>query len=546
MGRRLLIAGLLQYSEPLYDQIEDHLLRVYAALFVPSLEATIKQSESKLAQMKELVERVGELGAQLKKAPNQNAFQELLSLLMPMALSGVLDVDLHGLVNALQQGDVSKVRQILQQLEGQMQELGKAAEEQLGGTAEGMKKDLEEWKKLYDPKLAKAIDQQAKSGKLDDLVIELKPEHFPFLQGKFSDNVRKVRGEDAGLFNKLKEIKVRLASLRKGAMGLWDGQGGELVVGVPQLRPLRAVQSELRHTIRHELTHATQTVMADALGVQHLRMDKDGNMIPMYRPGPGMGPKETLDPEVHQAFANFDHLQAQIKKLEKYEAGGTIKPEQKKALHDLRQIREMRKKVLSSRKIKSGQATYSMDDMEFYTHLADRVWEFEDKLRQLELNAEQKELARDLWIGRKWMPQKSKEKGLAWIAQHDPSNAVWPHFSQGSPFFFDLKKNQPKKYQKAIKEFVKATESQFDEPKPEGGLEKQWEEFLSERYDGGKKKVGNPNPKTRDAHPEISVNYLMNQTDGAYKSARAKVRREFARWRSRQKMPTWMRGWQRG
>ena len=36
MGPRHIIAGLLQYSKPLYDQIEEHLLEVYAALFVPS------------------------------------------------------------------------------------------------------------------------------------------------------------------------------------------------------------------------------------------------------------------------------------------------------------------------------------------------------------------------------------------------------------------------------------------------------------------------------------------------------------------------------
>ena len=272
MGPRHIIAGLLQYSEPLYDQIEEHLLEVYAALFVPSLKATIEESESKLASLKKMIGRVGELGADLKKSPNQQAFQELMQLLMPMLMGGVLDIDIQALTSALQQGDMQKVRQLIKALEQEMKKLDQSAEEQLGGTAEGMKKDLEEWKKRYDPKLAADLMEQAqKNGKFDELVIKLEPKHFPFLEGKFEDNVRKVRGEDAGLFDKLKEITVRLMPLRKGAMGLWDGQKGELVVGIPELRPLRSVQSGLRQTIRHELTHATQSVMADALGVQHLR-----------------------------------------------------------------------------------------------------------------------------------------------------------------------------------------------------------------------------------------------------------------------------------
>jgi hypothetical protein len=541
MASRLLIAGLLQYSRPLYDQIEEHLLKVYAAAFMPALEATVADAEKRLKAEKERVARVRELIKKLGAHPTQQDMKELIGLVLPLALAGVLKTDLKRLMIDISSG---KTKGLLI-LEKDMDRLEKSAQQHLGGQAEEMRKDLERWREFYDEDVAKELEQLQKSKKqLEPLVIKLKPEQFPFLRGKFEDNVKKVRGEDAGLFDDMKEIKVYIAGLEPGHGGFWSGEEGKLVVGLPPLAPLDHVLPMIKQTVRHELTHATQTVMARALGVRHLRRGEDGGHIPLYRPGPGMAPKEALDPEIHQAFRDVDSLEDRVKKLTKYEQKGTIKPDQKKELEKHRRTLAMRQQVISSRGLKSPAATYSLDDMEFYTHLADRITEFEEKLAKLELTPEQKALARDLWTARKWVPQKTEKKALAWIAENDPTHAVWPHFTQGSPFFRHLKKYQPKKYQKAVKEFVKATEQQFEDPSPSqgGGLQKLWDEFLEERYEGGKKKVPNPNSKTKERYPDISVNYLMKQTDSGYGSARQKIRREFARWRYVQRMPAWMRG----
>jgi hypothetical protein len=529
MASRLLLAGLLKYSPELYDQIEQYMLKIYAAVFVPALKETADDAEKHLEGVKKRVARVRQLAKKLKHQPTHKAVQELISLLLPLALNGALRVDLKRLASSLGKGGGKKG---LALLEKDMKTLEQAAQEKLGDQAEGMRKDLVRWQEHYDEDVAQQI---RKGTKIKPLTIQLSPDQFPFLQGKFEDNVKKVRGEDAGLFDDMTQIQVTLASLGPGYGGFWNGEKGELVVGFPDLAPIDVVLPQLRQTLRHELAHVTQTVMARALGVRHLRTDKNGEVMPAYRPGPGMGPKDVLDPDIHQAFRDVDGLKKRVKQLSKYEAAGTLKPKQKKELAHLRRTLEMRKQVLSSRGLKSPSSTYSLDDLEFYTHLADRITEFEEKLEKLDLTPEQKTLARDLWTGRKWVPQKSKKQTLKWISENDPTHAVWPHFSQGSPFFRHLKKYQSKKYQKAVKEFVKATAHQFEKTPEKGSIKNLWEEFLAEVYEGGRKKVPNPNSKTRESHPEITLNYLMKQTDPAYSAARSAVRRRFARWRSARK-----------
>jgi len=47
-------------------------------------------------------------------------------------------------------------------------------------------------------------------------------------------------------------------------------------------------------------------------------------------------------------------------------------------------------------------------------------------------------------------------------------------------------------------------------PKPKGkGPGKDFNDYMSEVWDGGKKKVSNPNPKTRDSHPQVAVSTAM-------------------------------------
>jgi DNA-binding MarR family transcriptional regulator len=538
MAQMHVIGGVLQYSEPLYDQIEGYLLKLYAAIFVPTLEGVVEDADKRMAQEKARTAKIRELAKKVAQYPTHQGVQQLMQLLLPLAMAGVLKTDIKKLLQSL---GTSKAKKSLAYLEEDMVRIEEAVEEKLGDEAKAIKADLERWREHLDPKVVKQLEELRKSGKkLEPLTIKLEPEHFPFLQGKFEDNVRKVRGEDVGMLDEMPQMQVMLAGLDPGAMGFWNSQKNQLIVGAPPIAPMDVVLPQLRQTVRHELQHVTQTVMARALGTVHLRNDEEGNPIPAYRAGPGMAPREAIDPVIHQAFRNFDGLEQRVQKLTGYEQKGTIKPGQKEELDTLRRQLEMRNQVMTSRGLKSPGSTYSLDDLEFYTHVADRISEFDERLRKLELTPEQKRLARDLWIGRKWMP-KTKKEALAWIEQNDPTSSVWPHFTGASPFFRHLKKYQPKKYEKAVKEFVKATSSHFEAPAREG-LEKLWEQFLEERYEGGKKKVPNPNSKTKDRYPDITVNYLMRQSDPGYGSARQKIRREFARWRHVQQMPPWMRG----
>ena len=53
-----------------------------------------------------------------------------------------------------------------------------------------------------------------------------------------------------------------------------------------------------------------------------------------------------------------------------------------------------------------------------------------------------------------------------------------------------------------------------------------WDEFWHLKYDGGKKKVKNTNPDSRDEHPEVSASTAY-QSDAGFKTA---LHREFLKW----------------
>lgn len=99
-----------------------------------------------------------------------------------------------------------------------------------------------------------------------------------------------------------------------------------------------------------------------------------------------------------------------------------------------------------------------------------------------------------------------------------------------------MRKYKRPRWRKAVKEFAKVIQPQIG-GQPSTGVKKLWEQFLEERYDGGKDKIRNPNPKTRDKYPEVSISYLMKQDDPAYKTDRQNIRREFAAWRQRRQGP---------
>jgi hypothetical protein len=55
---------------------------------------------------------------------------------------------------------------------------------------------------------------------------------------------------------------------------------------------------------------------------------------------------------------------------------------------------------------------------------------------------------------------------------------------------------------------------------------KGWKEFLKEKYEGGKKKLPNTNPKTKAKYPEVSMLTLFKNDD----SFKSKVQKEFKDW----------------
>jgi hypothetical protein len=75
-----------------------------------------------------------------------------------------------------------------------------------------------------------------------------------------------------------------------------------------------------------------------------------------------------------------------------------------------------------------------------------------------------------------------------------------------------------------------AAEGEGEEGSESGGKKKGpppgWDAFLKEKYDGGKKKVKNPNPKTKDAHPEVSASTALKD-----KGFRKSVMQEYSKWR---------------
>ena len=58
------------------------------------------------------------------------------------------------------------------------------------------------------------------------------------------------------------------------------------------------------------------------------------------------------------------------------------------------------------------------------------------------------------------------------------------------------------------------------------GTPEHWDEFIKARYQGGKKKVTNTNPKTKSRYPQVTMQTLFN-SDEAFKK---KVMEEYEAW----------------
>lgn len=61
---------------------------------------------------------------------------------------------------------------------------------------------------------------------------------------------------------------------------------------------------------------------------------------------------------------------------------------------------------------------------------------------------------------------------------------------------------------------------------------KDWQTFLDQKYEGGKKKVRNPNPDTRDIYPEVSLTTAMSDDNFA-----THIEGEYKQWKGSQPKP---------
>ncbi len=60
-----------------------------------------------------------------------------------------------------------------------------------------------------------------------------------------------------------------------------------------------------------------------------------------------------------------------------------------------------------------------------------------------------------------------------------------------------------------------------------------WTEFLEEKYQGGKKKLPNPNPETKAQHPSVTVDTVLKGQDQGSMALKKKIRKEFEGWLDR-------------
>lgn len=72
------------------------------------------------------------------------------------------------------------------------------------------------------------------------------------------------------------------------------------------------------------------------------------------------------------------------------------------------------------------------------------------------------------------------------------------------------------------KEGLRDSESQSEGPPPD------WDEFMREMYDGGKRRIPNPNPETRDTYHDVSISTALK-----YPNVMKSVMREYRAWQKK-------------
>ena len=66
---------------------------------------------------------------------------------------------------------------------------------------------------------------------------------------------------------------------------------------------------------------------------------------------------------------------------------------------------------------------------------------------------------------------------------------------------------------------------------------KSWQDFLDAKYDGGHRQVPNPNPKTRDKFPKVTLWTAIEYEQGGTKPIFDKVLAEFQAWKKQKSTP---------
>ena len=207
----------------------------------------------------------------------------------------------------------------------------------------------------------------------------------------------------------------------KGGAATWQARGAWLTVRMPDyytedtlLNLERAVQHELRHFAQSYLSHMTG------------HLDKAMGVLDKRIPQPGMPSRHIMTPEVLQHH-NSEHWQ-----------GRAMPAEVARGMQHLRQQGIYPSEV------------HSLDDIEFYTDLADAVDDFRKMMRwHPEWTPANLRTAIKLYTFEMLPPRDT--------ADWEPYGG-WKMFSgvQGNKYFIALRKHAMPKWRKAVGEFIKA------------------------------------------------------------------------------------------
>jgi hypothetical protein len=105
-------------------------------------------------------------------------------------------------------------------------------------------------------------------------------------------------------------------------------------------------------------------------------------------------------------------------------------------------------------------------------------------------------------------------------------------YSKGRSFSFGLQLVDDKKFKWSngpitkddiVKEISSGKPKEPEKSESKGG--DKWEDFVKEKYEGGEKKVPNPNPDSKETHPEVTFNTALKDEGFEHQ-----VRKEFQEW----------------